>query len=86
VSDLFRHRNTALWAALVAATCIPLASGAAHGVKLAATGALLIAFLKARYIGLEFMELRHAPAVLRHLFEVWVVVVGATVMGIYLIA
>ena len=47
---------------------------------------LLIAFLKARLIGLEFMELRAAPRVLRSIFEAWTVVACATLLALYLLS
>jgi hypothetical protein len=84
VTDLFRHRATAVWVLLAAATCLPLALGAAHGAQTATALALVIAFAKVRYIGLEFMELRGAHTLLRGLFEAWVLVVGATVLVLYL--
>jgi hypothetical protein len=85
MSDLFWHRNTAVWALMVAATSVPLLLGAAHGVKYAAAAALVIAFVKVRYIGLEFMELRGADVLLRRAFQAWVVVVGGTVIGLFLV-
>ena len=91
MTGLFRHRTTVVWAALVAITCVSWALGASHGLGAggvtAATAAVLaLAFLKVRYVGLEFMELRHADAVLRIAFELWVLLVGATVVGVYLLA
>ncbi len=70
-------RLTIVWAALVAATCVSWSVGAA---------ALAIAFVKVRYIGLEFMELRGADAVLRGLFEAYVLVVGATLLALHALA
>ena len=42
------------------------------------------AFGKAWIVGREFMELRHAPLVLRAIFGGWVVVVGTTLTVLYL--
>jgi hypothetical protein len=39
--------------------------------------------MKARLIGLEFMELRRAPLALRLAFELWVLVVCAGLLGLY---
>ncbi len=44
---------------------------------------LLIAFVKARLIGLEFMELRAAPRLLRLIFEAWTVVACTTLLALY---
>jgi len=86
MTDLFRHRATAAWAALVCATCLPLALGATHGAHAAVATALVVAFVKVRYIGLDFMELRSANSILRGLFHTWVIAVGTTVLALYLSA
>jgi hypothetical protein len=91
VNDLFRHRATVVWAALVGATCLSWALGASHGleqggVEAATAAVLVIAFVKVRYVGLEFMELRGAAMSLRAAFEAWVLLVGATVVALYLLA
>lgn len=46
---------------------------------------VVIALIKVRLVGLHFMELRNAPAALRGVFEVYVVVTGATLLALYLI-
>ncbi len=63
-----------VWGALIAATCVSWSLGAA---------ALVIAFVKVRFIGLEFMELRGASAILRGLFEGWVILVGAALLALH---
>jgi len=68
-------RLTVVWAALVAATCVSWSLAAV---------ALAIGFLKVRYIGLEFMKLRVSSPVLRGLFEGWVLIVGAVLVGLQL--
>jgi hypothetical protein len=50
---------------------------------IAATAILLLAFFKARIIGLEFMELRHAPLPLRIGLEIWVIAACATLLSLY---
>lgn len=67
-------RPTLIWGLLMLATALswtlgrgPLASDA-----FAAAGVIAIAFLKARWIGLDFMELRTAPTALRLGFEAWI--------------
>ncbi|MCW3040456.1 MAG: hypothetical protein JWM31_2361, partial [Solirubrobacterales bacterium] len=46
--------------------------------------ALVLAFGKAWIVGHEFMELRHAPPLLRRVFAGWVLVVGTTLTVMYL--
>ena len=45
---------------------------------------LAIAAIKVRLVGLDFMELRHAPIPLRVLFEVYCFAVWAVLSGLYL--
>jgi hypothetical protein len=47
---------------------------------------MLVAFIKVRFVGLYFMELRDAPHVLRGLFEGYCLVVCAMILGFYLFA
>jgi hypothetical protein len=42
-----------------------------------------VAFVKVRFIGLDFMELRRAPAPLRLAFEAWLLVIAGTLMTMY---
>jgi caa(3)-type oxidase subunit IV len=77
-------RVAVTWLVLLAATLLSWESAHSSGdYRLASTVVLLIAFLKARLIGLEFMELRAAPRVLRAIFEAWVVVACATLLALY---
>ena len=83
------HRRLfAVWLALVAATGVSWAVGADHGdaVQAGTAVSLAIAFLKIRFVGMDFMELREAPPGLRRAFEGWVAVVGTTVVVLYLAA
>lgn len=91
MSDLFRHRATAVWAVLVSATFISWILGASHGaegagVRAATAVVLVIAFAKVRWVGLDFMELRDAALSLRVAFELWVLGVGCTLVALYLLA
>ncbi|MGW4124665.1 cytochrome C oxidase subunit IV family protein [Nocardia sp. NPDC004711] len=74
-------RATWVWIGLVAATCVTWWFGADHplasiSVKFASAAAVAIAFVKAYFIGSEFMELRSAPLVLRRVFQGWVAIFG----------
>ena len=79
-----RTRITATWLLLVLATLISWESARGDGSPRLATSAVLaIAFVKARCIGLEFMELRTAPLPLRLIFEAWVAIVCAGLLALY---
>jgi hypothetical protein len=72
------------WLILVAATLASWALGADHGTgSLVAVAVLGIAALKVRLVGLDFMELRHAPIPLRAAFEVYCVALWALLSGLY---
>jgi len=80
-------RVAATWLVLLAATLLSWESAQSSGdYRLASAVVLLIAFLKARLIGLEFMELRTAPRVLRSIFEAWSVVACAALLLLYLLS
>jgi caa(3)-type oxidase subunit IV len=77
-------RVAVVWLVLLTATFLSWESARSSGeYRLASAVVLLIAFLKARLIGLEFMELRTAPPLLRFVFEAWVVVACGTLLAIY---
>jgi hypothetical protein len=87
VLSMLRHRTTAVWLVLVTATILSWVlgtenrghTGAVWGVAL-----MVVAFVKVRLVGLEFMELRSAPPALRLVFEAYVGAVFITVVGFYL--
>ncbi len=82
---LMRNRAGASWLILVAATLASFALGADHGTgSLVAVAVLGIAAIKVRLVGLDFMELRHAPIPLRVAFEVYCVALWALLSGLYL--
>lgn len=73
------------WLILVAATCASWALGAEHGTGSVVVVAVLgIAAVKVRLVGLDFMELRHAPIPLRAVFEIYCVALWALLSGLYL--
>ena len=84
-------RLIAVWLLLSAITLAQLALGSVHGrTRLTAnaaitSGAILIALIKVRIIFREFMEARHAPALLGRLTDLWVVFTGVTLLGCYFI-
>ena len=87
----FEKRLIVVWLALSAITITQLGVGALDGEdalapNLAITaGAIGIALLKVRVIIREFMEVRHAPALLGRLTDLWVVFAGVSLLGSYLI-
>jgi len=88
-AGLLRNPISAVWGLLIVATLISWWLGTDHGVddlQTASVLVLLVAFVKVRFVGLYFMELRHAPIALRLLFEIWCAVVCATVVVMYLVA
>ncbi|MFE6926111.1 cytochrome C oxidase subunit IV family protein [Nocardia sp. NPDC057663] len=79
---VFPRRATWVWIGLVLATCTTWWLGGSHpfasgNVRFASAAAIAIAFAKAYFIGIEFMELRSAPKTLRRAFEAWTAVVGS---------
>lgn len=87
MSRLLRTAATPVWGALVLATALSWWLGTDHGLSAATATVvvLIVAFVKVRFVGLYFMELRHAPLSLRALFEGWCLVVCAVVVGMYLV-
>jgi hypothetical protein len=49
------------------------------------TSAIVIALLKVRVIMREFMEVRHAPVLLRRLTDLWVLLTGMSLLGSYFV-
>jgi len=84
------RRATSVWLGLVVATVITFWLGSRHpfggtNVGLAAAIAIMIGIGKAAFIGLEFMELRHAPPGLRYAFLAWCAVVGGGSLLLYVL-
>ncbi len=85
VLQLVRNRAGFSWLLLVAATVVSWALGADHGTgSLVALVVLGIAAWKVRLVGLDFMELRHAPIPLRAAFEFYCFAIWAVLSGLYL--
>ncbi|MCW2831517.1 MAG: hypothetical protein JWP31_2209 [Aeromicrobium sp.] len=85
VPSLLRARSSVVWLVLIAATIVSWAVGAEHetgsGVGVVVLG---VAAIKVRLVGLDFMELRHAPVVLRAMFETYCAVLWLALSGMYL--
>ncbi len=85
VLKLLSNRAGLSWLVLIAATVVSWAVGAEHGTG-STVGVLVlgIAAIKVRLVGLDFMELRHAPIALRAAFEAYCVGMWALLSGLYL--
>ncbi|MDD2177623.1 cytochrome C oxidase subunit IV family protein [Acidovorax sp. D2M1] len=79
------HRINAIWLALLAATAITAWLGEHAGAQGLGTGAailvLALAAAKGSLIILDYMELRHAPALWRRLLLGWLATVVLLVLA-----
>ena len=82
-------RLLAIWLALSAITVVSWWIGSPHGhdaFKLNAAityAVIVIATIKARVIIAEFMEVRHAPVLLRRLTDGWLLFIAVALLGTY---
>jgi len=86
---LARTVVTPVWLLLVGATVISWLLGADYGAgnhHAATVTVMVVAFVKVRFVGLYFMELRDAPLALRLAFEAWVAVFTIVVIAMYLLS
>lgn len=86
-SGVYRAALLYVWAGLTAATVLSFWLGTDHGISSAAVRnivLLIVAFIKVRFVGLYFMELKSAPWALRGLFELYCVAVCLTLVNLYL--
>ena len=83
--SLVWNRPSLIWLLLVTASLLSWESMSIAGgdARLGRVAILVIAFLKVRLVGLEFMELRHAPVALRAAFEAWGVLVCAALLVLF---
>jgi hypothetical protein len=73
------------WVVLIAATVASVALGIDHGTGAGVSVVVLgVAAAKVRLVGVDFMELRHAPLALRIVFETYCVALWAALSAIYL--
>lgn len=77
--------SSRVWLVLMLATLITTWGLSKDGFSpaIATPAIFLIAAFKVRLVLLHFMELRHAPLLLRLAFEVWLAVVTAAVIALY---
>lgn len=92
LAPLLKTRTTVVWLGLTLATLLSWSLGGHHTLgmsdshALAGISILLIAFVKIRFVGLYFMDLRGAPAALRIIFETYCAVVFIVLAAMFLIA
>ena len=82
---LLRNSITAVWFLLMAATLSSWQLGVQESTSAATVAVLAVAFTKAWFVGMYFMELRNAPLPLRLLFQAWIVLVCGVLIGLYLL-
>lgn len=83
MAPLVRNRITLVWSVLVLVTVLSWIVGAGQSeVSLRNVTVITIAMLKARFLALDFMEIRSAPLVLRLFVESWALAVGGTLIAI----
>jgi hypothetical protein len=82
---VLRNRISLIWLVLVVATLISwwIGAGDAANPHLGTAVVLIVAFFKARLVGLYFMELRDAPLPLRLLLEGYCLTVCMTLLVMY---
>jgi heme/copper-type cytochrome/quinol oxidase subunit 4 len=85
--ETLRKPVTVIWAALMLATCASTwwLSKDAVASTVATVAIIVIASIKIRMVLLHFMELKDAPTAWRAVFEAWVVVATAIIVGLYLV-
>lgn len=85
IRTLFVNRVSFIWLVLVTASLLSWESTSIAGgdARAAHIAILIIAFIKVRLVGLEFMELRHAPVLLRSAFEAWLVLVCTILLYLF---
>jgi hypothetical protein len=92
VSATFNKRLLIVWAILTSLTLIYVvidhsvdADGTLRASTVVTVSAIVIALVKVRIIFREFMEVRHAPALLCRITDGWVVLVGVCLLGSYFV-
>jgi hypothetical protein len=81
-----------VWAILTAMTLVYVSldeavdqNGTLKASTVVTVSAIAIALVKVRIIFREFMEVRHAPALLCRLTDGWVVLIGICLLGSYFV-
>ena len=92
MSAIFNKRLLIVWLILTSMTLVYVwldhtvdRNGTLDTSTVVTVSAIVIALIKVRIIFREFMEVRHAPALLCRLTDGWVVLVGACLLGSYFV-
>ncbi|WP_123024663.1 cytochrome C oxidase subunit IV family protein [Mycolicibacterium stellerae] len=92
MSTTFNKRLLVVWAILTAMTLVYVwldhsvdQNGTLKASTVVTVSAIVIALIKVRIIFREFMEVRHAPALLCRLTDGWVVLIGICLLGSYFV-
>lgn len=92
MSGTFNKRLAIVWLILTAMTLVYVwldeavdQNGTLRASTVVTVGAIVIALVKVRIIFREFMEVRHAPALLRRLTDAWVVLMAVCLLGSYFV-
>jgi hypothetical protein len=91
VNGGFKKRLLVIWLVLSAITLVYLWVGSVDPARalrpsaLVTTSAIVMALVKVRIIFREFMEVRHAPALLCRLTDGWVALMAVCLLGSYFV-
>jgi hypothetical protein len=88
VKELLLGRTTWIWLLLVVVTATSWWLGQDEmglaNLRYASLAIIVLAFIKVRFVILDFMEVRHAPLPMRVVGEAWIVIVCAVLVTLYL--
>jgi Prokaryotic Cytochrome C oxidase subunit IV len=92
MSATFNKRLLIVWLILTSMTLVYVwmdntvdQNGTLRASTVVTVSAVVIALIKVRIIFREFMEVRHAPALLRRLTDLWVLLIAVSLIGSYFI-
>jgi hypothetical protein len=92
VRTAFNKRLLIVWAILTSMTLVYVwldeavdQNGTLKASTVVTVSAIAIALIKVRIIFREFMEVRHAPALLCRLTDAWVVLIAVCLLGSYFV-
>jgi len=92
VSTTGNKRLLIVWAMLTAMTLVYVwldhsvdRNGTQQASTVVTVSAIVIALIKVRIIFREFMEVRHAPALLCRLTDAWVILIGVCLLTTYFV-
>jgi hypothetical protein len=92
VSATFNKRLLIVWLILTSMTLVYVwldhtvdQNGNLKASTVVTVSAIVIALVKVRIIFREFMEVRHAPVLLRRLTDAWVVLIAVCLLGSYFV-